>query len=46
MTATPWDLAYDSICAPTPESSGSITRTLAPAVTSAWASVSWVLSLP
>ncbi len=32
--------------APTPESSGSTTRTLAPAEMADWASVSWVASLP
>jgi len=45
MTSTPWDLAYVSIWAPTPESSGSIMRTVAPLVMSVSASVNSVLSL-
>ena len=46
MTATPWSLAYDSMCAPTPASSGSTTRTLAPLVMADWAMLSWVESEP
>src|ERR1039457_2164967 len=46
MTGTPWALAYDSMCAPTPESSASTTSTLAPLVMSVWASLNWVASLP
>src|ERR1700754_4216334 len=46
MTAPPCDLAYDSMCAPTPESSGSTTSTLAPLVMSDCASDSWVASEP
>src|SRR5579862_1212600 len=46
MTLTPCDLAYVSICAPTPESSGSMIRTLAPLVMASWASESSVASLP
>src|ERR1700735_2734292 len=46
MTGTPWALAYDSMCAPTPESSASTTSTLAPLVLAVWASLNWVASLP
>src|ERR1700733_2070515 len=46
MTGTPWALAYDSMCAPTPESSASTTSTVAPLVMSVWASLNWVASLP
>src|ERR1700728_2129305 len=46
MTATPCDLASDSMCAPTPESSGSTTSTLAPLVMADWASLNCVASLP
>src|SRR5947208_14710862 len=46
ITLTPWDLAYDSIDAPTPESIGSTSRTLAPLVMADWAWLSWVASLP
>src|ERR1700734_1670066 len=46
MTGTPWALAYDSMCAPTPESSASTTSTVAPLVMAVWASLNWVASLP
>src|SRR5215469_11696536 len=46
MTATPCCLAYASMCAPTPESSGSTTSTLAPLVMSDCASLNCVESLP
>jgi hypothetical protein len=46
MTATPCDLASDSMCAPTPESSGSTTSTLAPLVMADWAMESCVASDP
>src|SRR6202012_1541909 len=46
MTATPCCLAYDSMCAPTPESSGSTTSTLAPLVMADWAMLNWVASWP
>ena len=34
------------MCAPTPESSGSTTSTVAPLVMAVWASLNWVASLP
>ena len=46
MTSTPAALAMDSMCAPTPESSGSTTSTVAPLVMADWAIESWVASLP
>src|SRR6266568_148433 len=46
MTATPCCLAYASMCAPTPESSGSTTSTLAPLVMADCASDSCVASEP
>src|ERR1700728_539634 len=46
MTGTPWALAYDSMCAPTPESSASTTSTVAPLGMAVWASLNWVASLP
>src|SRR5664280_2755259 len=46
MTFTPDDLAFDSIAAPLPESSGSTSRTEAPALMSASAWVCMVEALP
>src|SRR5450759_5326779 len=46
MTLTPADLAFDSIAAPLPGSSGSTSRTEAPALMSASACVCMVEALP